>query len=66
MRPWDTTFREKPERLSLEAWHRVLAYARGQYSVDQLLTVAGSMSRVEATEMQPMLEREFGRIESSN
>ena len=57
------------ERLTPEAQLRVLAYAReleGQYSVNQLLSLAGSMSRAEASEMQQMLEREFGCTESSN
>lgn len=60
---------EQLERLSPEAQLRVLAHTReleGQYSGDQLLNLAGSMSRGEATAMQQILEREFGRIESSN
>lgn len=60
---------EQLERLSPEAQLRVLAHTReleGQRSIDQLLSLAGSMSRTEAAEMQQMLECEFGRIESSH
>ena len=56
---------EQLERLSPEAQRRVLEYAREleqQHSGDQLLSLAGSMSREEATEMQQMLEHEFGQV----
>ena len=60
---------EQLERLSPEAQRRVLEYAREleqQHSGDQLLSLAGSMSLEEATEMQQMLEREFGQVKTSD